>query len=181
MAAKPLMTAEDLAAMPDDGFRYELDRGVLIQMPLHTFRHGLVATNFGRLLHGHVKGHGLGVVGASAGFVLAREPDRVVAPDVFFIRADRLPLEDEEDGYPELAPDLVVEVVATTDTADYHHAKVLDELVAGVRLVVDVHPRQRTVTLWNQDRTGRLLTEADDLDGGDVLPDFRVCVADLFR
>ena len=39
--AKKLLTADDLMAMPDDGKRYELIRGVLIEMPPTSHEHGI--------------------------------------------------------------------------------------------------------------------------------------------
>ena len=52
------------------------------------FRHGAVIMNVAGPLSQHVKAHGLGVVcGAETGFVLARDPDTVLAPDVAFVPA----------------------------------------------------------------------------------------------
>ena len=115
MGTTTLMTADDLAALPDDGYRYELDRGVLVRMPPPKLRHGLVTSRFARLLGDHVDERGLGAVGTESGFLLARDPDRVVAPDVFFIRADRLPPDDEQDRYLPF-PDLAVEVLSPSDS-----------------------------------------------------------------
>ena len=103
-----LVTAEELAAIPDDGYRYELHRGELVRMSPTGFKHLRVAANFNYVLYGFVKEHGLGVVGGEGGFILERDPDTVRAPDVVFVRADRLPPDEEQTGYLELSPDLVV-------------------------------------------------------------------------
>jgi Uma2 family endonuclease len=50
-----------------------------------------------------------------------------------------------------------------------------------VRLVLVVDPRKRTVHIHTPDGKVQLLTEADELTGGDVLPGFRVPVASIFH
>ena len=57
----------------------------------------------------------------------------------------------------------------------------LDYLAAGTLMVVVLDPRRRTATTYGLDRRARLLTEEDELDLSDVLPGFRVPVADIFR
>ena len=80
----------------------------------------------------------------------------------------------------ELAPDLAVEVVSPSDSANEIQEKVNEYLDVGVRLIWVVYPIQHTVTVYAADRAGRLLNEADTLDGGDVLPGFSLAVADIF-
>ena len=46
----PLMTAEELFQLPDDGCRYELVEGGLIRMPPAGGEHGAVTMNVGFLL-----------------------------------------------------------------------------------------------------------------------------------
>ena len=65
----------------------------------------------------------------------------------------------------------------TSTTTD----KVMDYLDAGTRLVWVVHPGRRIVTVYYPDRTARVLGAGDELDGGDVLPGFRLAVAEIFR
>ena len=85
------MTAEELFRLPDDHCRHALVRGELQRMAAAGFRHGAVIMNVAGPLSQHVKAHGLGVVcGAETGFVLARAPDTVLAPDVAFVRQERI-------------------------------------------------------------------------------------------
>ena len=82
------MTAQQLAALPDDGKRYELVRGELHMMSPAGHEHGRVAMRLGSQLEQHVRGHQLGTVyAAETGFLIAREPDTVRAPDVAFVSA----------------------------------------------------------------------------------------------
>lgn len=175
------LTADDLAALPDDGDRFDLIRGELIRMAPAAATHGKCAMRFGSRLDVHVTEHKLGTVfAAETGFVLARDPDTVLAPDVAFVRADRLPPEEEWAGYLALAPDLVVEVLSPSDTARAVLDKVLFYLDAGARLVVTLDPTRQIGIVYGPDRVGRILRLEDTFDGGDVVPGFRLPLAELF-
>jgi Uma2 family endonuclease len=176
-----LMTAEDLAALPDDHHRYDLIRGELVRMAPSGGDHGRIAIGIGARVWLFVTQHKLGAVyAAETGFTLARNPDSVLGPDVAFIREDRLPPWAEQQGFPEVAPDLVVEIVSPSDRANEVTDKVMEYLDAGVKLVWVVHPRQRIVTVYTPDRIAHILREEDELDGGDVLPGFRLLVEEIF-
>jgi hypothetical protein len=43
-----------------------------------------------------------------------------------------------------------------------------------------VDPQRRRVVVWNADRTYQELHASDTLDGGDVLPGFRLPLTDIF-
>jgi len=173
-------TLDDLLAMPDDGRRHELLRGEVIASPPPGFVHGKSSSRFNAILVRYADESGQGVVVAETGFLLHRDPDTVLGPDVAFIQADRLPADAEQTTYLELAPDLVVEVVSPSNSLAEMHDKVLTYLEAGVRLVLVLEPKRRTVTLHMPDRTSRTLVVGEVLNGGDVLPGFSVPVADLF-
>ncbi len=179
-------TAEDLLALSEsqDATRYELVAGQLRVMEPAGAAHGLIEVRLLAMLFAHVQPRGLGALFAGdTGFVLRHDPDTVRAPDVAFVRADRLPMEglDSDAGYLELAPDLAAEVASPSDTVKELGEKVSEYLDVGVRLVWVVDPANRTVTTYGADRSARLLTENDTLDGGDVVPGFRCAVADLFQ
>ena len=129
-----------------------------------------------------VRDHGLGrVVGAETGFILARDPDTVLAPDAAFISADRMPPPGQRHGFAALAPDLVVEVVSPTDRAAAVADKALRWIEAGTRLVWVIYPDRRLVAEHLPDGTVHLRQADDTLDGGDVLPGFRVPTRELFE
>ena len=175
------MTAEELFRLPDDNCRYALVRGELQRMAAAGFQHGAVVMNVAGPLSQHVKAHGLGVVcGAETGFVLARDPDTVLAPDVAFVRRERIPASGLPATFWKGAPDLAVEVTSPGDTRREVADKVASWLAAGTRLVWVVDVRRATVTIHEPDGTPRRLAGSDALDGEPLFPGFRLPVTDIF-
>ena len=144
---KVLFSAEDLLHLPTNGRRLELVKGKIYEMAPAGGRHGGVANTIGTLLGTHVRNHKLGVVfAAETGFILSRAPDTVRAPDAAFVSADRLPSDGLPDGFLELAPDLVVEVVSPNDRPSEVREKVAEWLEAGTRMVIVLYPSTQTAT-----------------------------------
>lgn len=175
-------TAEDLARLPDDGWRYELIDGELQRMPPAGGKHGEVGTEFVRHLGNWVVPADLGkVYTPDTGFYIYHEPLTIVAPGASFVRKDRLPPADEREGYLDVIPDLVVEVVSPSESAlDVEH-KVSRYRAVGVPLVWVAYPRRRAVLAHRLGQDAIAYGEEDILDGADILPGFTVPVADLFR
>jgi Uma2 family endonuclease len=175
MAVEPrLMTAEELLALPDDGMRHELIDGELRTMAPAGGPHGRDAMRVSVPVAAHVYSNELGeVLAAETGFVLRRDPDTVRAPDFAFIRAERWPAEGLPEGYVTIPPDLVLEVVSPSDTATEVREKVDEWLRFGVRAVWVLYPGPRLDVYLGD---GRVLTYGPDdgVDGGDVLPGFRI-------
>lgn len=177
-----LVTAEELLAMPDDGFRYELVKGELIRMsPPPGHEHGLVAMRISVPLYEHIKTNNLGVVyAAETGFLIEEDPDTVLAPDVAFVRRERIEKAGDVPGYWRGAPDLAVEVLSPSDTVRKVEEKVQHWLDASARMVWVVSPKLHTITVYRSLSDIVLLTEKDTLDGGDIVPGFRIAVAEVF-
>jgi Uma2 family endonuclease len=167
-----LMTAEELlrTSIPDK--RTELVRGRLVVREPAGGRHGLVAMNLALRLGAHVERTNAGqLFAAETGFTLFRAPDTVRAPDIAFVRRDRLP-DPISTGFPELAPDLVAEVLSPSDRPGETLAKVGDWLEAGARLVWVIDPERRVARVYRPDGTESSLTEGESFDGEDVVPGF---------
>ncbi|HEX8502177.1 MAG TPA: Uma2 family endonuclease [Pyrinomonadaceae bacterium] len=174
-------TASDLYAMPDDGFRYELVKGELRRMSPSGSEHGSVVANITVLLGQYVKATKLGVCfGAETGFVIASDPDTVRAPDVAFIRRERIPESGITKKFWPGAPDLAVEVLSPGDGRGEVDEKVADWLAAGARAVWVINPKRRDVSVYRPTADVTRLSEADELDGGEVVPGFRCEVAEIF-
>ncbi|MDQ2695707.1 MAG: Uma2 family endonuclease [Pseudomonadota bacterium] len=175
------MTADELLRLPDDGFRYELVRGELRKMAPAGHQHGRIAINLTLPLGEYVRANNLGAVyAAETGFKLRADPDTVRAPDVAFIRRERVEAVGDGEGFWPGAPDLAVEVVSPGDRPSEVGDKVRDWLEAGTRMVVVVDPRRRTVAVHRAPAGVAVLAEGDTLDGGDVVPGWRLPVAEIF-
>jgi Uma2 family endonuclease len=182
VATQTQITAEQLLRMRDDGYRRELIAGEIRTMSPPNWLHCAVECRLGARLSNYVETHGLGIVlVGDPGFLLARDPDTVLAPDAAFIRSERIPPELPEHGYWPGPPDLAVEVVAPRRPAHAFHEKASAWLDAGVAMVWVVHPARRAITVYQPGAEPEILSEGGYLDGHDLLPGFRCRVADLFR
>lgn len=180
MTTTSLMTADEFARIRGDG-RFDLIRGEVIQVPPAGERHGRIAANIELRIGYALLERGLGQTYiAEPGFVLARDPDVVLCPDAAFILYERFPSEHEETGFFEIVPDIVLEVISPSDRARDVIAKLNEYLKAGVPLVWLADPAQRTMTVYAPDEPPRVLGEADELDGGDIVPDFRLSLREVF-
>jgi Uma2 family endonuclease len=176
-------TAEELLRMPDDGFRYELVRGELRRMPPAGDEHGYLALEIASDLRNHVKANNPGrTYAAETGFKLASDPDTVRAPDAAFVSRERAEKVGRVAGYWPGAPDLAVEVVSPNDTHAEVTGKALAWLDAGCRMVLVADPERRAITVYRSRSDIRILTgEAGDaIDGADVVPGWKLSIAELF-
>jgi Uma2 family endonuclease len=181
MSTTTLVTAEQLLYMPDDGFRYELIAGELRKMSPAGWRHGLIAGRLHGWLSRHVEDHRLGALfEGDTGFLLATDPDTVRAPDIAFVRRERLAIEQPTEAFWPGAPDLAVEVISPGDTVNEVDDKVRAWLDAGTRMVWVINPKWQSVTVYRSAARVKVLTAADELFGEDVVDGFRCVVADLF-
>ena len=175
------MTAGELLAMPDDGIRRELVAGELREMTPAGWQHGRVAGNIAGELRAYIRPLRLGeMVTAEASYRLSADPDTVRVPDVSFVRQERV----DEIGYPTGfwpgAPDLAFEVISPNDRYSEVRAKVDEYLAAGTPMVVLVDPQNRDVIVFRSSGDRIELAEGDVLDGGDVVPGWKLPVRDIF-
>ena len=176
------MTAEEFVQLPDDGHRYELVRGRLIEMPPSAYGSSMVGSLILAAILAFVRPRGLGIVGGEGGgVVLARGPDTVRAPDVSFIRRERVddPHRLLTQAFPG-APDLAVEVLSPTDRPGDVADKITEYLAAGTRLVWVVDAEARAVAVFHADALPAFLFEDGVLDGEDVIPGFALPLAGIW-
>lgn len=157
----------------------ELIEGVLVEKAMGYIESWL-AMVLGQLLVEFVRKHDMGIVTGEAG-TLRLAPGLVRVPDVAFISWERFPNRELiDEPIPDLAPDLAVEVLSKSNTAAEMDRKLYDYFDAGVRLVWYADPDTRTVSVYTSPTDARLLSESDTLDGGTVLPGFRLLISDWF-
>jgi len=167
----PSATEADLLVMPRDGRKYELVDGEIRVTPGGA-RHGRVSVNLVVRLDSAVRARRLGYVfDSSTGFRLPG--GNVRSPDVSYVAVGRFPQDEElPKGFPDIAPDLAIEVLSPEDRSRDVLDKVGEYLEAGVRLVLVVDPERRRVNAY------RALTEVatsgvdDVVDLGEVVPGF---------
>jgi Uma2 family endonuclease len=175
------ITADELLAMPDDGIRRELVEGELREMTPAGFQHGRIAGNVAGELRNHVRAQSLGVVAtAEAAYRLSADPDTLRSPDVSFVRRERIEQVGDPTGFWPGAPDLAVEVISPSDRYSDVLEKVWDYVDAGTPMVVLVDPPQRSVTVYRSRTDVTVLTGDDVLEGGEVVPGWRLPVRDVF-
>ena len=184
IAPPRLITAEDLLAMERvPGKRYELVRGVIKEQDVTTGDPHTATVYFSTFRLGlYVEANDYGDVRTGEpGYLLRRNPDTVRAPDIAWIAPGRLP--PGTTGYPELTPDLCIEVASPSNArAD----RLLSDkaqmwLDFGAREVWVLNPEDTAVTRYRPGMPPAVLADDDILDGGELLPGFSVAVWQLFR
>ena len=181
LADTKLLTADDLLRLSAQGVRGELVRGVLHETMAAGHRHGKIVVSLVTELGNYVRPRKLGTLVASdSGVWLERDPDTVREPDVAFTSAEKIPLDAEIDGYAEVVPDLVVEIVSPSDSRRWARDRAKMWLGHGAPLVWMVHPDTRTVDVHRPGSAASTLHENDSLHGHNILPGFTFPVSTIF-
>ena len=176
-----LVTADELLMMPDDGYRYELIRGVLIRKMPTGEPHGIVVVLTAHHITQYALSSGNGQTRTGeTGYILDKDPDTVRAPDVAWYSPENVPPPGTQ-GFPDVVPDLVVEVQSPSNSDREMAAKAAMWLSYGAKMALVMNPRTETVIMHKPDSAPITLTVDDVLDGGDVLPGFSCPVRSFFH
>jgi Uma2 family endonuclease len=178
--APGLATEDDVVWFDDHKDRlYELVDGVLVEKSMSSYE-SFLAIEIAWHMQNYVKPRRLGAVLGADG-MLKLAPGLIRAPDVSFLAMDKFPGgRFPRERIAPLAPDIAVEVLSPSNTRQEMAEKLSDYFRAGTRLVWCVDPRRREVQVFTSVSDCRVLTEADTLDGGDVLPGFELNLRELF-
>lgn len=180
-ATRRLLTFEDAARLDPDREGGEVVRGEWVPVTRNTWKHGEVVVNIAVLLKLWARSHpGWSIAAADPGTKLSRSPATLRGPDVAMVRADRVPEGRGADGWLEGAPELAVEVLGDTQSVAQAMQKALEYLEAGAKLVWLIDRESARVVVLTPPDHVRTVPETGELDGGDVLPDFRCKVEELF-
>lgn len=156
---------------------FELVNGEIIEkMP--TQEHGMIALNIGAEIRAYLKTNPIGRVGVE---VRHRNPDdehNDRLPDISFIADTTSPVVKE--GAVQRLPDLAVEIKSPDDTYRKMRDTAAYYLANGVKLVWLIYSEKRLIEVYHADGEIEILNEDDVLDGGDVLPGFRLSLNTVF-
>jgi Uma2 family endonuclease len=174
--SRTTITDEELLRLPKDGNKYEVVDGELRMSPAG-LRHERIVARLICLLGQFVEERRLGdVLGSNLLYILPSGNKR--APDVSFVAAGRLERY-QHAVFPELAPDLAVEVISPGDSPRQVLDRVGEYLQAGVRLVWVIEPERRTASIYRTLTDVRNVSESGSLEAPDVLPGFRCALSEL--
>jgi Uma2 family endonuclease len=179
-----LLSAEQFyqwATRPENqGKRYELDDGEIVEMPPPSELDGVICAFIVHLLWKYVIRRGKGYVCSNdTGLLVKRKPDTLRGPDIM-LYAENRPLDQLSRKFADHVPTLVVEVLSPGDRTAKVHRRVSQFLKKGVPLVWLVDPEAQAVTVYRPGKEHQVVEGSEILSGGDVLPDLRYRVADLF-
>jgi Uma2 family endonuclease len=178
--AKKHWTDQELLALPKDGHDHEIINGELYMSPAGS-NHGEI---IGRLLtwvgH-HVLTQRLGrIFDGQTGFRM--KSGDLFSPDISFVTTARWKRQQKSgEVFFQFAPDLTVEVLSPGDKVGAIEEKIAQYFTNGCRMVWVVNPLNRTVLVSAASRAQRLLVAGDLLDGGNVLPAFKLPISELFE
>ncbi len=171
------------AALSEPDALYEIVDGQIIEVPGMSAYAALIANRLGAAIREATWPSGLGVVLVETMFILDEARNLVRRPDVAFVSSERWPLDREMpiEGEFLVVPDLVVEVLSPNDLSREVAEKRREYLRHGVRQVWTVLPESREITVHHATTKPDFYEESDTLEGGEILPGFRLPVGELFR
>ncbi len=166
-----------------DGPLLEVVDGQEVAKPVMGVFEGSIASILTRRMGNQAEEGDCGRVVSEVMFRIFEDSSRMRRPDVAFVSYQRWGRDQKltsGNGW-DVIPDLVVEVVSPTDFAVEVMAKVREYLSAGVVRVWVIYPRLREVHIFDGATGVRVVGPDQTLDGDDLLPGFRLPLADLFR
>jgi Uma2 family endonuclease len=161
---------------------YEVVGGQIVENPPMGAMESVLASFLQGLMGVFARSNGLGRVVTESLFCIDRARDLKRRPDVAFVSTKRWPLKRSPPRTEawDVVPDLAVEVVSKSNTADQIAKKIDEYFQAGVSALWVVYPGTSKIYVYDSPTQVRVLQRGDGLDGGALLPGFRVGLSDLF-
>jgi Uma2 family endonuclease len=162
---------------------YEVVDGLVVEEPPLGAHEGWMASFLGQSMGYVATTNRMGRVVTEVLFMLAADQRLRRRPDVAFVSSERWPLNRPvpREAAWDVIPEIAVEITSPTDLIDDLMDKLEEYFAAGVRLVWVVYPKHRRVYAHESSTSVRILRVGDDLDGGAVLPGFRMALGTLFE
>jgi Uma2 family endonuclease len=167
----------------DDEPLYEIIDGQRVELPPTSYFGGLTKTKLTVKLGIFLTSNDQGHLATETLFNMGIPADRNRRPDIAFVsylRWARDRKQDRDENAWPVVPNLGIEVVSPTDDASELLDKIAEYFNAGVELVWVVYPHQLMVYTYESLTDVHGLTRSDNLDGGKVLPGFKLPLAELF-
>ena len=182
--ATPLSDEAIAAALSWPGAHWEVVEGRVVEKPsMGAFAHSISQVRY-LALREFVLAHQLGFVTIEGVFIVDPVRDTRRCPDVAFVSIERWPAERElpDEGDYDVVPDLVIEIISPKDRAKDVSKKLREYFRIGVRRVWRIQPETREIFRFSSPKQIEVIDGDDEfLDGGDILPGFRIPLASLFR
>jgi Uma2 family endonuclease len=167
----------------DPDKHYEVIDGQIVEEPPLGAHETWIASRLDQSLGYHATINRMGRVATEMLFVIDRGRSLRRRPDVAFVSRERwaLNIQIPRENAWDVVPDLAVEITSPTDMIDDLMDKLEEYFRAGVRLAWVIYPKHRKVYVYDSPTSVRILQVGDELDGGAVLPGFRMTLATLFE
>jgi Uma2 family endonuclease len=171
-------------------WQMELVDGNIIVMGPSDYESEEIGIEFARQMSNWVRPRQLGrVTGSSAGFILptletenGKETDKekrnLRAPDVSFVRADKLKISKRD--FVELMPDLMVEIKSKSDRIKPLVEKIQLFLELGSTVGILINPDKLTLTVYRLNQEPIVLQDNEKLTLPDLLPGWELVVSELW-
>jgi Uma2 family endonuclease len=180
LTVKDLEKLHSLLSEQHLDYQMELVDGKIIVMGPSDYLSEEVIAQLVTLLRNWVTPRRLGrVTGSSAGFKLPNPTNDLRAPDVSFVRAERLRRSPR--NFADLVPDLTVEVKSKSDRIKPLEEKIQQFLALGTEIGMLIDPDKETVTIYyRDDRQPVVLGNGDTITIPDLLLGWSAPVSDLW-
>jgi Uma2 family endonuclease len=167
--------------------RYEVINGELVPMSPVGFLHVIIAGNVYRILYDFAMRHGLGyVMGDSLIYVFERSADGKIInsriPDASFIQKANFPTDFEIQRPIPRAPDLAVEVVSPSESAEDLQEKIRDYLSRETLEVWVLYPELRELYQYRRSdpHSVRIYQGDEVIEAEGLFPGSQFAVQDFF-
>jgi Uma2 family endonuclease len=189
--ALPLIPAESMTPVspptaiapiiPDD-MLYEVVDGLVVEKTMGAFETG-IASLLVEILGPFARANRLGRFFGEMLFRIDLAQDLQRRPEVAFVSHARWPYNRRVPDVPvwDMVPDLAIEVLSPSNSAVAVHRKIHEYFKAGVIRVWVVYPEQAEIYIYSTPQQVQVVGIGQELDGGDLLPGFRLPVAVLFE
>jgi len=172
------MSVEELLALPEHRWRYELLAGKLTKRPPSDLLYDMMVHMLVSALRDFARTAGIGgTTIQETGVVISAtgEPDTMFVPALAFIRSAQMPIADpvvDEIPSVRLVPEFVVEITAPGQERPALAERAQTWLGAGANVVWVIWPAHRQVDIWRAGRNGQA---SAGLSSGTTTPEVRIC------